>query len=124
LQTPNTCPKAAITNKGAPHPCHSISITSLTSDDVHPATTAVMMDTSFWLVNMHKALDYFITKHLKVASAISTVLITMGSTMLHLGIVTCISGPKLVQHTVQAVGAVTVAAGKWLRATLNSATAK
>jgi len=48
----------------------------------------------------------------------------MGSTMLHPGVVTCVGGPTLMQHAVQAIRAVTVATGKWLRATLNSTAAK
>ena len=73
---------------------------------------------------MHKVLDYFITKHPKVVSAVSTVLITVGSIALHPGVASCVGGPTLAQHAVQAVGAVAVAIGKWLRTALNSAAAK
>jgi hypothetical protein len=121
--SPNTRPEAATptSNEGAPRPCHSISVTSLTSNDVHPATAAA--DASFWQVNMHKVLNYFITKHPKVVSAVSTVLTTVGSIALHPGVAACIGGPSA-QHAVQAVGAVAVAVGKWLRTALNSAATK
>jgi len=122
--SPNTRPKAATptSNEGAPRPCHSISVTSLTSNDVHPAATAA--DAPFWQVNMHNVLNYFITKHPKVVSAISTVLITVGSIALHPGVAACVGGPTFTQHAVQAVGAVAVAVGKWLRTALNSAATK
>jgi hypothetical protein len=74
--------------------------------------------------NMHKVLNYFFTKHPKLVSAVSTVLITVGSIALHPGVAACVGGPTLAQHAVQAVGAVAVAVGKWLRTALNSATTK
>lgn len=111
-------------NEGAPRPCHPISVTLLTSHDVHPATTAAATDASFWQVSMHKVLNHFITKNPKVVSAVSTVLITMGNIALHPGVAACVGSPTLVQHAVQAVGAVAVAVGKWLRTALNSAATK
>lgn len=78
----------------------------------------------FWQVNMRKVLDYFITKHLKVRSAISAVLITVGSIALHPGVAACVGGPTFAQHAVRAVGTVAVAVGKWLRIALNSAITK
>jgi hypothetical protein len=62
---------------------------------------------------MRKVSDYFITKHPKVAAAVSTVLITVGSTVLHPGVVACVGGPTLAQHAVQVVGAIAVAVEKW-----------
>jgi len=122
--SPNTRPEAATptSNEGAPRPCHSISVTTLTSNNVYPAAAAP--DASFWQVNMHKVLNYFITKHPKLVSAVSTVLITVGSIALHPGVAACVGGPTLAPHAVQAVGAVAVAVGKWLRTALNSAATK
>jgi hypothetical protein len=70
------------------------------------------------------ALDNLITKHPKVMSTVSTILITMGSIVLFPGFTACASGTILAHPAVSVAGAVAVAIGKWFRTALNSATAR
>ena len=66
-------------------------------------------------------LEYLTTKHPKVVSAFSTVLVAVGNIASHPGVSVCVGGPILA--AVQSVGAIAVAVGEWLRNALNSAEA-
>ena len=103
----------------APSLHHSISVTLLSSDALYPATTTRTMDTPpLWRVKARKVLEYLTTKHSKVVSALSTVLVTVGNIASHPGVSVCVGGPILA--AVQSVGAIAVAVGKWLRNALDS----
>jgi hypothetical protein len=98
----------------------SISVTSLITDTLYPETTTRAMDTPpLWRVKARKVLEYFTTKHPKVLSTLSTVLVAMGNIASHPGVSACVGGPILA--AVQSVGAIAVAIGEWLRNELDSA---
>jgi hypothetical protein len=75
------------------------------------------------LLYARRILTYFVTKHRKVASTISTVLITVGGIVLLPGVAACIGGTMFTPHAVQAAGAIAVAVGKWFKVTVDSAAA-
>ena len=103
-------------------PYHYPSVTSPTSDALHPATTSTTRTvdgTSLWRVKARKVLNYLVTKHPKVVSAALTTLVAIGNIVSHAGVSACFGGPILV--IVQSVGVMTVAIGKWLRTALDAA---
>jgi len=63
-------------------------------------------------------LEYLTTKHPKVVSTLSTVLVAVGNIASHPGVSACVGGPILA--AMQSVGAIAVAVGKWLRNALDS----
>ncbi|KAH9964810.1 hypothetical protein BJV74DRAFT_786271 [Russula compacta] len=79
-------------------------------------------DARRWLLNQCKALHCRITKHPKVMSSISTVLIIMGSIVLLPGISACVNGTILAHPAVKVAAGVAVAVGKWLRSAASKAT--
>jgi len=80
------------------------------------------MDTPpLWRVKAQKVLEYLTTKHPKVVSALSAVLVAVGNIASHPGVSVCVGGPILA--AVQSVGAIAVAVGRWLRNALDSAAA-
>jgi len=66
-------------------------------------------------------LTYFVKKHPKVVSTVSTVLITMGGIVLLPGVSECIGGKIFTPNAVLATGAIAVAVGKWLKSAVDSA---
>ncbi|KAH9958380.1 hypothetical protein BJV74DRAFT_753057, partial [Russula compacta] len=68
-----------------------------------------------WLLDPRKAVHRLITKHPKVMSSVSTVLIIMGSIVLLPGISACVNGTILAHPAVKVAAGVAVAVGKWLR---------
>ena len=77
------------------------------------------MDTPpLWRVKARKVLEYLTTKHPKVVSTLSTVLVAVGNIASHPGVSACVGGPILA--AMQSVGAIAVAVGKWLRNALDS----
>jgi hypothetical protein len=66
-------------------------------------------------------LDYLISKHPKVMSTISAVLIWVGRIASVPGVSACIGGTILAHQAVQAAGAIAIAAGEWLQAAVDSA---
>ncbi|KAH9964815.1 hypothetical protein BJV74DRAFT_753404, partial [Russula compacta] len=60
-------------------------------------------------------LDSLITKHPKVLSTVSTVLIVMSSVELLPGFFECVSDTILAHPAMKVAGAITVATGKWIR---------
>ena len=112
----------ATVSEGAPSLHQSISVTSLIINALYPATTTRTMDAPpLWRVKARKALEYLTTKHPKVVSAFSIVLVAVGHIASHPGVSACVGGPILA--AVQSVGAIAVAVGKWLRKGLDSAAA-
>ena len=75
-----------------------------------------------WLLNPRKALHCLITKHPKVMSSISTVLIIVGGIVLLPGFSACVNGTILAHPAVKIAGGAAVAVGKWLRSTVAKAT--
>jgi hypothetical protein len=95
-------------------------VTSLISGTLYPETATRVIDTPpLWRVKARKVLEYFTTKHPKVVSTLSTVLVVMGNIASHPGVSACVGGPILA--AVQSVGAIAVAIGEWLRNELDSA---
>jgi hypothetical protein len=66
-------------------------------------------------------LEYLINKHPKVMSTISIVLIWVGRIASVPGVSACLGGTILAPQAVQAAGAITIGAGEWLQAAVNSA---
>jgi len=76
------------------------------------------------LLYARKVLAYFVTKHRKVMSTISAVLIAAGGIVLLPGVSACIGGTMVfTPQAVQAAGAIAVGVGKWLKAAVDSAAA-
>ena len=77
-----------------------------------------------WLPAPRKALHRLITKHPKVMSGASTVLIIMGSIVLLPGFFACVNGTILAHPVVKVAAGVALAVGKWLRSAVAKATAQ
>jgi len=71
----------------------------------------------------HKAFGDLITKHPKILSCVSTVLITVGGIAFLPGFANCVTHTMLAHPAVTFVGGIAVSVGNWLKAVVHSATA-
>jgi len=69
------------------------------------------------------ALGHLITKHPKIMSSISTVLITVGGIACLPGFANCVANTLLAHPAVTFTGGIAVSVGNWLKAVVHSATA-
>jgi hypothetical protein len=72
---------------------------------------------------VHNALGCVVTKHPKVVSTVSIVLITVGSIVLFPGVTACAAGTILAHPAVTVAGGVSVVVGKLLRSAVHVAMA-
>jgi hypothetical protein len=72
---------------------------------------------------LYNALGDVVTKHPKVLSTVSIVLITVGSIVLFPGVTACAAGTVLAHPAVTVAGGISVVVGKLLRTAVHSATA-
>ncbi|TFY83468.1 hypothetical protein EWM64_g549 [Hericium alpestre] len=77
-----------------------------------------------WLLNACNALDFLTTEHPKTMTALSAVLITVGSLPVIPGIATGAGGAILASHAVQAAGAIAVGVGNWLKSAQEASAAR
>ena len=72
---------------------------------------------------LHKALGDLITRHPKIMSNVSFVLITVGGIAFLPGFANCVAGTMLAHPVVTFTGGIAVSVGNWLKAFVHSATA-
>ncbi|KAA1466821.1 hypothetical protein DENSPDRAFT_856388 [Dentipellis sp. KUC8613] len=86
--------------------------------------TTTVTHAPVWLLNACNALDFLSTEHPKAMTAVSAILITVGSLPALPGITAGAGGAILASHAVQAAGAIAVGVGNWLKAAQDAAAAK
>ncbi|KAJ3482881.1 hypothetical protein NLI96_g6678 [Meripilus lineatus] len=102
--------KSVVVAASAPAPLPSPPSTALTTDSTTVGQAPI------WLLNACTALDFLTTEHPKVMSALSAVLITVGSIPAIPAISAGAGGAFLASGTAHALGSIAVGIGSWLKA--------
>jgi len=76
------------------------------------------------MINACNALEFLTVEHPKAMSAVSAILVTVGSLPAIPVVGAGAGGAFLASHAVQAVGAIAVGVGQWLKSTQDAASAR
>ncbi|KAK0475519.1 hypothetical protein IW261DRAFT_1645981 [Armillaria novae-zelandiae] len=95
----------------------SVSLPSPTRSSTTDQTVTTVANAPIWLLNATHALDFLTSEHPKVMTTISAILITAGSLPAIPAVAAGAGGAVLASGAAQAVGAIAVGLGSWLRAT-------
>lgn len=94
----------------------SVTCPSPTRSSTTDQTVTTVANAPVWLLNATNALDFLTSEHPKVMSTISAILITAGSLPAIPAVAAGAGGAVLASGAAQAVGAIAVGLGSWLRA--------
>ncbi|KAK0505324.1 hypothetical protein EDD18DRAFT_332851 [Armillaria luteobubalina] len=94
----------------------SVTLPSPTRSSTTDQTVTTVANAPIWLLNATHALDFLTNEHPKVMSTISAILITAGSLPAIPAVAAGAGGAVLASGAAQAVGAIAVGLGSWLRA--------
>jgi len=93
------------------------STTAVATPEATPGeTTTTVTHAPLWLLNACQSLDYLANEHPKVMTALSAVLITVGSLPAIPAISAGAGGAFLASGTAHAIGSIAVGLGTWLKA--------
>ncbi|KAI0945914.1 hypothetical protein AcV7_010028 [Taiwanofungus camphoratus] len=108
---------SAFSSKGSTPKSTPATTPALTPSDA-PGEKAVTTVTQvpLWLINACQSLDFITSEHPKVMSALSAVLITVGSLPALPAISAGAGGAFLASNTAHAIGSIAVGLGTWLKA--------
>lgn len=94
----------------------SVTCPSPTRSSTTDQTVTTVANAPVWLLNATHALDFLTSEHPKVMTTISAILITAGSLPAIPAVAAGAGGAVLASGAAQAVGAIAVGLGSWLRA--------
>lgn len=94
----------------------SVTLPSPTRSSTTDQTVTTVANAPIWLLNATHALDFLTSEHPKVMTTISAILITAGSLPAIPAVAAGAGGAVLASGAAQAVGAIAVGLGSWLRA--------
>ncbi|KAK0462484.1 uncharacterized protein EV420DRAFT_1190473 [Desarmillaria tabescens] len=94
----------------------TVTCPSPTRSSTTDQTVTTVANAPVWLLNACNALDFLTSEHPKVMSTISAILITAGSLPAIPAVAAGAGGAVLASGAAQAVGAIAVGLGSWLRA--------
>lgn len=117
LATPSSVPVPATCSTSDPGTFIEILLPFLCSDYYLRPVATTVGQAPVWLLNACQALDFLTTEHPKVMTAISAVLITVGSIPAIPAISAGAGGAFLASGTAHALGSIAVGIGSWLKAT-------
>jgi hypothetical protein len=91
----------------------------------HPSlVTTTVQQAPLWMINACNALEFLTVEHPKAMTAVSAILVTVGSLPAIPAISAGAGGAILASHAAQAVGAIAVGVGHWLKNTQDATAAR